>query len=611
MPRSDRIHAVASNTLERSPRRLAVYDTETWPTSVPGGELHSLRLWCGSTVQRVLGAKDGAEPLDAQGYTAEQLTDWLVEQARPTETLWVYSHNANFDLTVSQLPCRLLARGWSITSHALYAESPWFRASKGSRRLTAVDSFSWLPYAEQRIAEAMGRTKLPLPEWEASDAEWFARCREDVNILRDALLELLAWWDASHNGNWSITGVATGMNVARHRLHLGETIIDPDPQARAFERGAILGGRRDLWRWGQLTDGPYVELDFRRAHCTVVATQALPIRRLRALDGDDLTVKGLAGKAERCLARVELGTTSANYPCVVNGRVYHAEGHFVTTLAGPELASAIRWGAVIRVLSGYEYLLGQYLAPWARWVLSELDTADENGYDIVSLMIKAWSQRVPSKWAGQTSQLAFTLDSPYTGWRLEHGWSIPRNSSLSILHLGGRAEWWAKDIDQHDSFPAILAWVQSHTRLALNRLINHIGEDAMVQCNTDSVICMENEDWPGSMVGHCPVPLNVQVKGRYNELEAWSPVHLFMDDERRLAGVPRSAAALGQREYGWLSWPKLKRQLEHGAVDGYLREDSRLALTDIPLARRRLPNGTTAPCTVNLAPDGTNYLVEE
>ena len=263
-------HYLRPNHREASPHRVLILDTETEPHQVGDTIIHTLALWSARVIYRHGRRKDGPEVENFDGEAASGIVALLERLATTKETLWVFTHNLSFDLAVTRLPVLLLERGWELTQHALASDAPWARLRNGGRRVTLANSASYLPASLAAIGTAIGIAKPPLPPSEDREA-LRERCRADVEITAEAMIELMDWWDDNALGNWSLTGPATGWGAYRH-IPMGMNIlIKPDPEAQAFERSALLAGRREAWRIGQRPDGFYLDLDIEHAHLTACA----------------------------------------------------------------------------------------------------------------------------------------------------------------------------------------------------------------------------------------------------------------------------------------------------------------------------------------------------
>ena len=603
-----RIHNLRGNKAERSPHRLFIWDTETCPIHEDRREVHQLRLWCAEVVQRHerRPTQPAIQPL--QGTTGPELLDALESACRSTETLWAFAHNLGFDLAVTRLPLHLINRGWTITAHALTTPAPWARLSRGSHRLTLVDSSSWLPGALAQIGVQVDITKPELPNFADPEQAWYWRCRQDVAILCRAVCQLLDWWDKGKRGAWSITGPQTGFNALRHIPTPHKVVIDPDPEARAFERQAIHGGRREVWRLGRQARGDYREIDFQLAHATLAAHCPLPKRRVSrfaslALDDWRLTSDRWAPIAE---ALIE--TTVPRYPLEVGGRLFYPVGRFWTILCGPELAEASRRRELRQLGRGYIYQLGQIMGRWGQWVISELQQERESTPPVCRTAIKGWTRTVPGKWAGRTGRTHLEGPAAERGWALEHGKHHPSSAPVAILDMAGRRQVVIQDQEADDSFPAVLAWIQSEVRVRLGRLVDHIGPNHMVSCNTDGVLC---DKWPGHaqrLSGDDLWPLVPREKARYDTLDVISPQHVVLDGTRRLSGVPSSGDEVAPHVYRWMTWPRLNSQIADGDSRGYVRNLRTADLTKVPVNRWVLADGLCMPVQAEVGGQGEVWL---
>ena len=611
------VHWLRENAQERSPYRVLVVDTETRPASPDDWHRQVLRLWSARLIRRR--GVDPGKPRyeDFRGRSAGDLADLVEQLARSDRTLWLLTHNLNFDLAVTALPVELTERGWRITEGALTADDPWCRLSKRSRRLVVTDSWSYLPLSVEGLGRMIGLPKLELPEWQDDDAAWWARCDRDVEITARALGQLMDWWDDGHYGNWSITGPSTGWGSYRHRKPRPRVLIDPDPDARALEARAVTGGRRTVSRVGPQPPGLYADLDLVTAHLVVMSERLLPMRRLRSFDWLPLDAVALRSNVLDVLAECVVETDSPRYPWDSGAGVFYPVGRFRTVLAGPELRAARARGELVSIGRGYEYLLGSHMAGWARWLASLLDEGNPDVPPAVRLAAKHWSRCVPGKWAGHTSEVVRRQPDPRPGWHVERGYLADSKRPADFLLVGGELWTIARDEWADDAFPAILAWIQSWTRLAVNALVDALGP-AVLTVNTDGALVdvaaalgrrrpqldrrrlgptrqLRELDAVCQELGPELDPFTVRIKGAARAVTIISPQHLLLDGEKRLAGIPRRAVQLAAGRYEFTQWPRLRVQLQREQAPGYTTRKRRVDLTSVAPTGWLLVNGDVIP----------------
>jgi hypothetical protein len=602
------VHYLGHNQTERSPRRVVFLDSETSWTTTDQGEHHTLRLWAARLIVRGGEPRHTLEEHWAAGRTGPELVQRLERWHRTSATLWVFAHNLVIELCTCRILQNLLAAGWELGDHALANDAPWARLSKGRRRITLVDSATWFPRSIEHLGMIVKVTKPELPAQNDDEATWLDRCRADVEIGSAALEQTLDWWDRERLGCWSVTGTATGWNSYRHRPAGDRVLIDPDPEARAFERRAIYAGRRDTWRVGQQPKGRFVLIDLERAHLTAALNFPLPRRRGRRREAMALDDWHLHESGWEPMLDVTLRTASPRYPWRHQDRVWHPVGTLRTILAGPELRDAMGRDEVLTIHGGHLYLLGMTMEPWARWLAAILDGSLPGTPPAARVWAKMCSHRVFGKWAARTSTALEPYWSGERTWKLERGTCHPDGARMSIFHLDEWAHPMVHDQEADDAFPVVLAWIQSHVRLALNRLINALDPARLISCNTDGILYRAAVDPDLTALARLTAPFVPRIKAVYHDVDVLGAAHQVLDGTLRLSGIPSRADPTGETSLAWTTWPRMRRQLQLGEPDGYVREHREVDLPSIPIPRWVLADNSTRPVMTYVDPVGVTRI---
>lgn len=637
--REAKIHNLGPNSRESSPHQVIVIDTETRWHGDGETEHHSIRLWNGTTVRRHDRHPSRPRIEHGAGQDGEQLAAWINTQVKTSPVAWLYAHNQSFDLATSRLPILLGEYGWAVTTHNLASDAPWAIMKQGGRTLRIADSHSLLPAPLAEIGDRLGIRKPPLPQNDDSDEAWHLRCAADVEITTAALIQLMDWWDTHQLGHWSVTGPRTGFNAMRHRCVArpgytpfaqqigdggaifqhgdGHVVIDPDPDARAFERATLYQGRREAFRVGVQPRGMYVELDMRRAHLTVAATRKLPCRRGVRFESLDVDSPYVDGANMAVIAEATVKTTTPRYPLRTRYGIVHPIGHFTTVLAGPEIAEARERGELVAIGAGYYYRMSWHMQPWAIWAQAVLDDDGTTHPPAAKIAVKGWSRSVPGTWAARTSRVVGEGSSPVDGWHAEQAYDADRKAPCTIVHLQGRMQMLLRDVEADDSFPAILSFIQSHVRVALGRMIDQVPDERMVTCSTDSLL-IDTSGWEAgehpsfrrAMLRHAAAgdgellaaylagaaePFEMAVKSVAADVRVLSPQHVRLDGARRYSGVPGGAEEVERDKFRFLTWPKLGTQMALEAPDGYTRKARSVDMTRLTVPRWAYECGCTEP----------------
>lgn len=610
-------HYLRPNEREWSPRHVGFVDTETYVRTQTTREVHTLRLWCAWAYRRDLPTSGQCPTARQHGFDRASLADWVEQQLVGQRSMWLYAHNLSFDLTVTRLLTVLHQRGWQLSDLGVTDRNPWFRLRRDSKTLCLLDSWSWLPTKLAAIGGLVGVKKPPLPTWDDDHAAWLERCYGDVDVTAAAILALMTWWDEHRLGNWTITGASTGWNAMRHMESTGKMLIDPDrtpatptkphmgprrpswrptdQRAPTFERRAVRGGRRDVWRLGRFAEGPYAQLDIERAHCSVVEHLPMPWRRLGPVKSFALDDQRWGRPTFGLIAWARVRCTEPRWPVKIGGYTWWPVGEMWTVLAMPELREARARGELLEVGPGWRYLVGDQLAGWARWCNAVASGAEPHTPAVAELAAKHWGRSVVGKWAAHTSEAVSVGTALSAGWSAEKAIVADSRCRATIVDIMGERRWVEHEHDADEAFPAVLAWVESELRVRMASVIDILGPGVVCSVDTDGVVIdlgaardvAAAARWPANRkrtpwtlaAGLCDhlaevvAPLTIVPKATYPDIEIKGPQQLMLGPERKFSGVPRSAVDAGDGAYRARTWPKMRWQMAHGDEAGYVRPE--------------------------------------
>lgn len=636
-----------------TPAAVIFVDSETNEDQREALEVHTLKLWEAQLVRRRDKRRPG-EHLTETGQTAECLASKIDSWASYADSTWLYCHNLTFDLTVTRLATFLGPLGWVLSSKfATGGDSMWCVFHKGPKEvevseirhgrrvtrqrvkwahtLTLADSASLFPGPLAQLGPHVGVLKPPNDESDGSDQWWAARCHADTDILRLAVLQLMDWWDENDLGHWTVTGAGNAWQTYKRTLTPRQVVIDHDPAILELERQAVYGGRRDVFRVGDFPPGRYAEVDFEAAYPSIAASFPLPAKAAcKVMDShrrDALRGRVPAGM----LAEVTINATVPRWPVRIAGRVFYPVGRFRTVLAAPDIQAAADAHCLEAVHDGWLYTLTNHLRDWARQVLTW--TRDKTGK--IGGAVRIWAKLASRAVIGKFAQRGWTT-TPYVGPPCE-GWSV---ELVSDFYSGARGVitgvngdfWisWADQRGEHER-PAVLAFVEAHTRRRIGQVVTGPYAAAIPQCDTDGFMISHTRleqlaaRLPSRWVNGRQIPagtpeviaewneqcwpLVLREKTQFHRAVVYGPQHVILDGKARFAGVPKGAWRTG--ETTWLArlWPGMTWQTQHGIADGYARPLQPYKVTGPYAAGWALADGSVRAAETDIDADGTTGLL--
>lgn len=602
------VHYQRANHTSWSPPSLISFDTETKSVYEGNLEVMKMRLWCARFTDRRAPKK--VTPVDdfAHSVFPEDLATQVHKWTRQRRTVWAYAHNLGFDLRTSSLVEHLIDLRWEVTEFAVSTGAPFIRMRYGDCTLTLSDSWSWFGTRLEDMAQAIGMVKPRLPEHDDAAETWLARCTADVDILHTSMLDLMQWWDDSDLGRWNLTGSASGWNAMRHIPTPQRMLIRPDDDECDHDRRAIYGGRRSVWRTGGYQYGRYSEIDLEKAYTTVCRDMPLPAGRQCTFTSLPLDNRWLDCERWGVIAECTITTDHAQVPVRVGNGVWYPVGTFRTTLAGPDIRECRRLGTLKAVGAGWLHQLAYVLRPWAAWCIDSMREDNASVPDIAKLVHKQWARSAVGKYAQRGYEIVELGPSPNAGWNSDDGWHCGKNVPMSIVDFAGTRYQVAAVNQSDNSYPAVLAFVESYVRVALNRAIGVIGPDHMSACDTDGYICDSIGADLTNEANALIAPLHLRVKRHYRRIRVIGPQHMELDSTRRTSGIPGSAVKGRDGKLHARTWPKLAWQLAHGRQGAYVRPEQAYTLAATYAPGWVLSDCSVVPVEMRIGPDGDNAI---
>ena len=578
----------------RIPREHLFLDVETRSTTGPGIESHDFRLAC-SEYLRHDSRRGWSDPVARTHLTVTDLWVWVNSLVKPKTRLVIWCHNLTFDLRASRALAALPAFGFDLDGISIESVQSWARFTRDDCTVLMVDSVSWLPARIAQLAADVGVDQAPLPAQDAPDELWEARCRHDVAILRASIRQVIDLLHAEQLGPWRPTGSGQSHSMWRARFLSHRPLVHDQVEALAAERRAQWTGRCEAWRWGQHTDGPYVELDLSLAYCQIAADTLLPSVLIGEQPCETLDQAVEMSRRGCVLADVEVTTDEPLVPAAHDGHMIWPVGTFRTTLWTPELALLFNAGAQVRFERTWFYRSAPVLADAANWIIGHLHGNPEGLTAVQLRMLKHWARCLVGRCALRYRDWQDFMDADDEKVSLGtfHDWDT--GTITEMMQVGRKIKILADQAEAPDSLPQIPGYIMAECRARLWRLMQVAGHDHTLYVDTDSLIVDQLGAKRMRRAIRQGLPYPLHEKGTYADVDLAGPRMLTVDGTRRFAGVPLAATL---DEHGKLQgevFVSLREALTRNRYDLVQALKRQYSPTGSDHRRVRQPDGSTIP----------------
>lgn len=316
-----------------------------------------------------------------------------------------------------------------------------------------------------------------------------ASAEEEARYLSAAMRGMVDTLARRGWGGLKATAGSQALATWRRAYMTHKVVAHNDDEALDLEEKAYVGGRCEAGRLGAV-GGPLVYADRRSAYGHACATVSVPTAIERRCDGQLPQMRDGSVDPLRTLAEVHLETDEPAYPVASAAGVIYPVGRILTTLAGPELADAIRLGRVARVGRAVLYHCEPALAAYAEALWRERQDAQTTGDDPRAAWLKKLLVSLPGK-LGQrvASWEPAPLVRPRRPWHSWWHYSLDRQLTR-LRSLGGAVQKQGKRGWTWDAVPAVACWILSAARMQLLAAIRIAGWSECVYWDTDSLLLL-------------------------------------------------------------------------------------------------------------------------
>jgi hypothetical protein len=439
---------------------------------------------------------------------------------------------------------------------------------KDNSSIKLISTTNYFDVSLESLGRDIGLEKMKVDFDTVTDDKLKVYCRRDVEILKVSLLKYMDFCRQHDTGRFSMTRASQSFAAFRHRFMNQEIRIHEDHRAKLLEREGYFGGRVEAFQLGKIKGGPFLFLDVNSMYPHVMRENIFPVQLL-AYGADSSDFRWHDFLDHSCLmAEVELDTSDPLYAVRSNNKVIFPVGRFVTVLSTESLKTAITRGHLLEVKRWAAYQGATIFKEYVDYFYPLKAKYKAEGNPLYTRIVKLFLNSLYGKFGSRAPIMDMEDCEGFTGVSREYVLDATTGERWIEYAIMGTLVRIYGEEDTKQTFVAIAAHVTDYARCLLARIIEGIGWEHVLYCDTDSVV-IRKKDLP--RLKH---PLSSDKLGDLSVDKETSSLEIFgckdyqTDMGRKTKGLPASALSLGDNRYRYLQFDRFVTHQREGIESG-------------------------------------------
>ena len=539
--------------------------------------------------------------------TPESLCKALENATAEGITVYAFAHNIYYDIQVSFMQLYFPAHGWTLKSfyNAKSGGVFFLVLRNGKRRICFINTLNFFQCSLRELGQAVGLQKQEVDFADVDDVTLSEYCKNDVAVIRKALLDFVRFRLDNNLGNQQKTIASQSFSAFRHRFMRSPIVIHDNTAALQLEREAYHGGRVECFFVGTYHNQLH-KLDVNSMYPFVMRNRVFPWR-LIAFSPTSVDAETLRKYLTRyyVIADCFLDTQQDLYPVVKDKRLLFPHGSFWTVLGTAAIRESLRLGHLKKIRRIALYAQADLFSSFVDFFWSERQKAKRDNNQVYSYFHKLLLNTLYGKFAQKQQRLKRTF--PCGEEEFSSGIASCEDGIFNEIRMFGVASHFEQtEEESYNSFPAISAAITEYARMYLSELIATAGQENCFYCDTDSLVV--NDTGKENLRGFIGKELGqLKVEKTVSEASFFCPKDYVFGEEIKRKGISaRATYNTVSDTYSQEQWQRLRGALKNGESHRYLVKEIEKKLSRELHTRTVQQNGRTEPFLLDNY-DGLSY----
>lgn len=551
------------------PSKIIVFDTETYHKDENDTEHHYMDFAWVNYFER---ERDGTITRDSWELFSDSAKMWeyIFSKSYHKSTLYIFGHNVYFDLQCSGFFKYATDNGWKLKF--IYDKGLTFILSlfNESRKIKIISTTNYYDFSLAKVGETLNIPKLKV-DFDNDSKEYKQEyCRNDVVITREALLKYLKFIDIHNMGTYSMTKASQAMNAYRHRFMSKTIYIHKELDVIDMERRSYMGGRNEAFEIGELKNGPFLHYDINSMYPFVMAKYKYPTRLVDLINKPTTTDLYKYLNSFCVIADVNIDTNCPAYGYRHHGKMIFPRGKLKLTLPTQSLKYAIEHNHIKSVGNVAIYECDYIFKEYVEYFYKLKRQYKEENNEVYTRIVKIFLNSLYGKFGQKNSVDEISYNEENEGYyRIDNYDDVTKEywTETEILHTNiiQRGE-----EEGQNSFVAIPSHVTDYARMLLWGIIDSIGYNNVLYCDTDSIkIRKKDQDKVTYKVDNYELGA-LSLEDTTKSFTIYGCKDYKTEKECKIKGVPKNHEKINNNTFKYKMFNRLNSHLRKQIIDHYI-----------------------------------------
>jgi hypothetical protein len=550
------------------PNNVLILDIETTYTEKDNVQFHTFKMGWTVLVYRETG---GRVIYENWRFWKDPTLLWkyVENSVRDKQSLYVFGNNIYFDLQAGGFFKYMANHGWQLDFIYDNGLTYILVIHHSKRNMKLLSLTNYFEASVKELGELLGKQKIGIDFDTIDDETLQIYCFRDVEICLDMVMIYFSFLETNDLGDFSLSRASQSLKAFRHRFMIESIYVHENSSIFELERGAYYGGRTECFRIGVQSGGPFVCYDINSLYPFVMRSHDMPIKPLDYQSGGSVSEVSKILDTYGIIARVSINTECPRYAVRIKNKVIFPIGRFDTFLCSGALRTAIEHGEIESVKEYTVYQMANIFQEYVDFFYAIRRRAKETNNRVWDMFAKRFMNSLYGKFGQQVPYTISKKDAPKGEYSREEiidaesgeNWIVTRILGKEIVEYGKHAT--------NTTIMAIPAHVTEYARILLWGIIESVGIDKVLYCDTDSLWIRKRDAhrirYPISDFGIGDLKLE-QTSERF---EVYCPKDYVTDTTTKIKGIPKKAVKLSENDYEYWTFQRQRSHLIKGVSAGY------------------------------------------